>query len=305
MDSFDAILIAGPTASGKSSLAIGFAETYGGVVINADSMQVYSELRILTARPSEEDEARVPHVMYGVVPASQAYSTGQWADDVAGHLARAREDGQLPVIVGGTGLYFNALLEGLSPIPDIPDDIREKWRAIARTTSGPELHKVLASHDPEMADILRPSDRQRLVRALEVMEATGVSLKVWQKEPGKPLLDFGLVKAFVAAPERDILYKRCDQRFDMMIAEGALCEVERLMTLGLPDDLPIMRALGVRPLRSHLLGEISLDEALEQSKRDTRRYAKRQMTWARGNMLAWEWLSAQDMKSLRRGNFTI
>lgn len=305
MDEFDAILIAGPTASGKSSLALGLAQALGGVILNADSMQVYDGLRLLTARPSDKDEALVPHRIYGMISPDDAYSVGRWVEDVAIELNRAKRDGLVPIIVGGTGLYFKALLEGLSPVPDVPPEVREKWRQIGQEASGPELHAILSDKDPEMAERLRINDPQRIVRALEVLEATGRSLKDWQEQPGTPLLAFDRVKTFVVAPEREVLYARCDHRFDLMMEAGAVDEVMELVSRGLSDDLPLMRALGVRPLCAYLQGNLSRDDAIELSKRDTRRYAKRQFTWLRGNMLTWKWLSAQDMERMSRNYFSI
>lgn len=300
MSDLDAILIAGPTASGKSSLALNVAKSLGGAVINADSMQVYDALGILTARPSEEDERSVPHRLYGFVPAGEAYSVGRWVEDVVEALAWAKGEGLLPIIVGGTGLYFSALLEGLSPIPDIAEDVRAKWRAKGKEHSGPDLHEMLRGCDPGMAERLRPTDKQRLVRALEVFDATGKSLAYWQEQPGTPVLDFSRVRAFVVAPEREVLYARCNWRLEHMVAHGVLEEVKALGALDLDEDLPVMRALGVQPFLQHLAGEADLDDALERSKMDTRRYAKRQMTWLKGNMMSWKWLSAQEMESFKR-----
>ncbi|MFQ5625072.1 MAG: tRNA (adenosine(37)-N6)-dimethylallyltransferase MiaA, partial [Methyloligellaceae bacterium] len=223
-----AILIAGPTASGKSAAALALAERLGGIVVNADAMQVYRDLRILSARPSAEDEARVPHLLYGFVPAAEAYSAGRWLEDMKGALGRAQREGRIPIITGGTGLYFKALLEGLSPIPDIPSDIRARWRKQAQTCSAEELHKLLCERDPRMAAQLNPSDPQRLVRALEVFDATGRSLAEWRDEPGKPLLrEDDVARIFVTQP-RETLYTRIDARFDEMIGEGALDEVRAL-----------------------------------------------------------------------------
>ena len=290
------ILIAGPTASGKSALALSLAEALGGVVINADSMQVYRELRVLSARPSAEDEARAPHKLYGHVPGCEAYSAARFAREASDAIQAAREKGLVPIIVGGTGLYFKALLEGLSPIPAVPDDVRAHWRGEADRIGALALHAILKDRDPMMAERLKPTDTQRLVRALEVLEATGRSLSEWQREPGEPVLRAEEVRRLVVMPERDELRRRCDARFDLMMAGGALEEVRALVALG--PDLPVMRALGVRPLAELLAEEIGLEEATQRAKAETRQYAKRQVTWISSNMSAWRLLFEQEMKSL-------
>lgn len=286
-----AILIAGPTASGKSAVALRVAEAVGGTIINADSMQVYSDLRVLTARPDEEDERRVPHALYGFLDGSEAYSVGRWLQDTGDAIATVRSKGQVPVVTGGTGLYFKALLDGLSPVPGIPADIRERWREEAKRLDGPELHAMLAERDPAMAERLRPTDPQRIVRALEVLEATGQSLADWQQKPGTPLLQESETACFVIAPPREALVSRINSRLSQMVDHGALDEVKALMARELAPDLPIMRALGVKPLAAHLAGKLAMDEAIEQTGAETRQYAKRQMTWAKRNMITWKWFS--------------
>jgi tRNA dimethylallyltransferase len=292
------ILIAGPTASGKSAAALALARQLDGVVINADSMQVYSGLRVLTARPSEQDEALAPHKLYGFVSPAEAYSVGRWLEDVAGEIEAARADGQTPILVGGTGLYFKALLEGLAPVPDVPAQVRDHWRSQAERLSGAELHAMLAARDPVMADRLRPQDPQRIVRALEVIDATGRSLSEWQAAPVQSVLDGQDARAVVVAPEREIIYARCEERFAAMLDGGALDEVAALMALELDSGLPAMRALGVAALMAHLCGEIGLEEAATRVKTETRRYAKRQLTWLRSNMITWKWFVEKDMVSL-------
>lgn len=292
------ILIAGPTASGKSAVALALARELGGIVINADSMQVYSGLHVLTARPDAQDEALVPHKLYGFVSPAEVYSVGRWLADAAREIQAARAVGRTPILVGGTGLYFKALLEGLAPIPDVPDDIRNHWRAEAARLAGAELHALLAERDPVMAARLRPQDPQRIVRALEVIEATGRSLSQWQEEPAAPILDLADALAIVVAPGRETVYARCDARFEAMLAAGALDEVAALMRLDLDPGLPAMRALGVAALMAHLRGEISLEEAAARVKTDTRRYAKRQITWLKSNMITWKWFVEKDMVSL-------
>ncbi len=284
-----AILIAGPTASGKSVVALALAERLGGTVINADSMQLYRELRVLTARPSEADEALAPHRLYGVVSASEAFSVGRWLEAAQAAIAEARDAGSVPILVGGTGLYFKALIEGLAPIPDIPSEVRAYWREQAARLTPEALHRELAARDPGVAAKLRSSDPQRIVRALEVIDATGVSLSEWQGAPAAPVLLADDVLRFVIAPEREPLYAAIDARFDRMIENGAIEEVEALLALGLDDSLPAMRAHGVRELRAYLAGANSLEDAQTKSKTESRRYAKRQMTWARRYMADWEW----------------
>jgi tRNA dimethylallyltransferase len=285
----NALLIAGPTASGKSAVALALAERLRGTIINVDSMQVYRELRVLTARPSEADECRVPHRLYGTVSASEAFSVGRWLDEARAAIADARREGSVPILVGGTGLYFKALLEGLAPVPDIPAARRAYWREQSERLSAQALHRELETRDTGMAAKLRAGDSQRIVRALEVIDATGISLSDWQGAPAAPVLDPTSVTRLVVAPEREPLYAAIDARFDRMIENGALEEVKALLALDLPDSLPAMRAHGVRELRTHLAGESDLEDAKAKAKTESRRYAKRQMTWARRYMTDWEW----------------
>ena len=290
MSKIDAILVAGPTASGKSAFAMKLAEKHEGVIVNADSMQIYLELRILTARPSLEDEAKVPHAMYGTVSGKNAYSVGQWYSDAKDMMALCKKTGKVPIFTGGTGLYFHALLNGLSPVPEIPENIRAYWRKKAEEIPIAELYEVLGEKDSVMAERLMPTDTQRITRALEVIEATGVSLSEWQQKKGIPLLADDQVEKYVIAPEREQLYERCNKRFDIMMDMGAMDEVKYLMAQEFDESLPIIGALGFKPLRDFLLGYNSLEDALEVSKRDTRRYAKRQMTWLKSNMITWKWV---------------
>jgi tRNA dimethylallyltransferase len=265
-------------------------------VINADSMQVYRDLRILTARPSREEEAQVPHALYGFVAGSDAYSAGRYAADAADALADARSRALRPIIVGGTGLYFKTLLDGLSPIPAIPDDVRAHWRSAAANAATGELHAKLRERDPAMADRLAAGDTQRIVRALEVLEASGASLLEWQQVPREPVLDAGETIRIVVSPERDELYRRLDARFEAMLGAGAIEEVTALAGLSLDPELPVMRALGVRPLLQLVRGELSREEAVTRSQAETRQYAKRQLTWLRGNMIAWTWLCEKEIE---------
>lgn len=296
-----AVLIAGPTASGKSALALSLAEKLGGEIVNADSMQVYREMRVLTARPSEAEEARVPHHLYGMVPAAEPLSAGRWAVRAAEAMRDIASRGRLPIVTGGTGLYFRALTEGLAPVPQIPADIREAARADV-AEAGPHAHALLAEADPVLAESIRPSDKQRIARGIEVFRATGRPLSAWQKEPAEPLVtgDFARI---VLAPERQWLRERIDRRFDLMLAEGALEEARGMAALmkgerGLDPALPAMKALGLRPLIRHLAGEIPLGEAAEAGKKESRAYAKRQETWFRTQMIAWKAFSTQFSESL-------
>lgn len=284
----DAVLIAGPTASGKSALAISLAQATGGVVINADSMQVYRDLRILTARPSEAEEREVSHLLYGHVDGGADYSVGRWIEDAAAALAAVRHAGRLPIVVGGTGLYFRALTQGLSPIPAIPDAVRQRVRHEAEGESSAILHARLATQDPLTAISLRPSDRQRIIRALEVVEATGRPLAEWQGIEGEQILAPTRCLRVVLDIDREVLKARIDGRFDAMLAAGALDEVRALAARGLPRDRTILKAHGAPALTRHLAGEISLAEAAAEGQADTRRYAKRQQTWFRHQMADWD-----------------
>jgi tRNA dimethylallyltransferase len=282
------VLIAGATASGKSALALAIASRVSGIIINADSMQVYRELPILTAQPSADEQAHAPHRLYGHIAAAEAYSTGKYLADMAIELRTAAAAGLRPIITGGTGLYFKALLEGLSPVPPIPEAIRSHWRARAAAVSRAELHRDLAARDAAMAERLHPADTQRITRALEVIAATGVSLAQWQAEAGTPLIEAASAVKLVIERPRDDLHARCDARFDQMLAAGALDEVAHLAERRLALDLPAMRALGVRPLLDHLAGRLSRDEAVAAAKLETRQYVKRQQTWIKRNMISWK-----------------
>ncbi len=288
-----AVLIAGPTASGKSALALTLAEKFNGTVINADSMQVYRDFRILTARPTPQEEARVPHLLYGHVDAAENYSVGRWTADAAQVLAEVEAAGRLPIFVGGTGLYFKSLVQGLSEMPPVPAAVRAKVRAEAEGRATPELHARLAERDLRMASALRPTDRQRVIRALEVFEATGRSLAEWQQLPRNPLIDSQNVLPVFLAVERKALREKIDTRFDQMLEEGALDEVRALVARKLDPALPALKAHGAPALSRHLSGEISREEASSEGKTDTRHYAKRQETWFRHQMKDWPWLSPE------------
>ncbi|WFU43184.1 tRNA (adenosine(37)-N6)-dimethylallyltransferase MiaA [Bradyrhizobium sp. CB82] len=288
-----AVLIAGPTASGKSALALELALSAGGVVINADSMQVYRDLRIITARPTRDEEAQVPHRLYGHVDAAVNFSAGAWLADAAVALSEALAQGRLPIFIGGTGLYFKALTRGLSTVPPIPPEVRDSVRARLERNGVEALHAELAGRDPVAAGRLNMRDRTRIARALEVVEATGRSLLDWHREGQPPLLPKDSFSALFLAPERDELYARIDARFDAMLRAGALKEIEQLAARDLDPLLPAMKAHGVPVLIRHLRGEISLDEAAEIGRADTRHYAKRQFTWFRHQLPEFEWVKPQ------------
>jgi tRNA dimethylallyltransferase len=285
-----ALLIAGPTASGKSALAIRLAKARNGIVINADSMQVYAPLRLLTARPSPLEEAEVPHLLFGHVAAHVNYSVATWLQDAAHALDHCREEGRLPIFVGGTGLYFRALLEGLSDIPPIPADIRTKVRTMAQKMSAQDLHRTLAACDPLAAQSLRPSDPQRICRALEVFEATGQSIRSFQGPRQGALVAADEALKIFLAPDRALLRQRIDARFETMIADGALEEVKVLESMELDPALPVMRAHGVPGLLSALRGDMTMEEAILKGQADTRHYARRQHTWFRHQLPDFVWV---------------
>jgi tRNA dimethylallyltransferase len=288
-----AVLIAGPTASGKSALALELAHRTGGVVINADSMQVYRDLRVLTARPTLDEEARAPHRLYGHVDAAVNFSAGSWVADAAKVLEEARAQHRLPIFAGGSGLYFKALTRGLSAVPPIPAEIRESVRARLQRDGVEALHAELARRDPVSAERLNPRDRSRIARALEVVEATSRSLTSWHRDGLPPLLPQAQFRALFLEPDRDQLYSRIDARFEAMLQAGALREVAALASRKLDSHLPAMKAHGVPALIRHLQGEISLDEAAEIGRADTRHYAKRQFTWFRHQLPEFEWVKPE------------
>ncbi len=293
-----AILIAGPTASGKSALGLRIARAFGGTVINTDSMQVYADLRVLSARPTPEEEALAPHCLYGSVDGAVNFSVGHFQRQAAAILSEP-EAGALPIFVGGTGLYFRSLDEGISDLPAVPEAIRAKVRAEADGQPTEVLHAALALRDPESARRLRPSDRMRVMRALEIFEATGRSIGSFHeaREPG-PLAGKPLLKIFLAA-DRAELRQRIDARFETMMEQGALDEVAALRERRLDPLLPVMRAHGVPGLIAYLDGTISRDEAVQRGQGDTRRYAKRQFTWFRHQMGEdWHWTTPEAAWSL-------
>jgi tRNA dimethylallyltransferase len=288
-----AVLIAGPTASGKSALALELAQATGGVIINADSMQVYRDLCVLTARPPLEQETRAPHRLYGHIDAAVNFSAGAWVADAAKALAESRAQDRLPIFVGGSGLYFKALTRGLSAVPPIPPDVREDVRARLARDGVQALHAALMQRDPASAERLKPRDRTRIARALEVVEATGRSLTDWHRNGLPPLLPPAAFTAVFLEPERDELYARIDARFDAMLKEGALEEVAALAARRLDPLLPAMKAHGVPALIRHLDGELTLEEAAVIGRADTRHYAKRQFTWFRHQLPEFEWVTPE------------
>ncbi len=294
----EAILIAGPTASGKSGVALRLARALGGALVNADSMQVYRDLRVLTARPPPDEEALAPHRMFGSVDGAENFSVGRYVEAVASLLGELRAAGTLPILVGGTGLYFKALTEGLSDMPSVPDAVRTRIRSEAEGRATPGLHAELARCDPEAAERLRPTDRLRVLRALEMFAATGRPLSEFRgrRRPG-PLAGLRTAAIFLL-PERDDLRAAIESRFDGMLAAGALDEVATLSARGLDPALPVMRAHGVPGFLAHLRGELSLADAITRGKADTRAYAKRQVTWFRHQMEGFEAVPPGDAAAL-------
>jgi tRNA dimethylallyltransferase len=287
------VLIAGPTASGKSALALDLAQRHGGMVINTDSMQVYRDLRVLTARPTPEEEALVPHRLYGHVDAAMNFSAGAFVADAAKVLSETRAQNRVPIFVGGSGLYFKAITRGLSAVPPIPSDVRDSVRARLECDGVEALHAELARRDPVSAERLKPRDRTRVARALEVVEATGRSITDWQREGLPPILPQGEFVALFLAPAREQLYARIDARFEAMLKAGALEEVAALAARELDPLLPAMKAHGVPALIRHLKGEITLEEAAEIGRTHTRNYAKRQFTWFRHQLPEFEWVQPE------------
>lgn len=277
----NAILIAGPTASGKSALALELAAKHHGAIVNVDSMQVYSGLCILTARPGEADLAKAPHHLYGHVDPAQDYSTGAWLRHVKALVDEGHLAGRKPIFVGGTGLYFRALTEGLSAMPVVPKSVRERWNDRLIEEGAVRLHEVLMRRDPQAAMRIGTTDSQRIVRALEVLEASGRSILDWQGTRDGPLVDLATAEALVLDVPRPVLVERIDRRFDRMVEQGALDEVSRLLARGIADDRPAMKAIGVREFRAVLENRMPVEAAVARAKTATHQYAKRQATWFR------------------------
>ena len=292
-----AVLIAGPTASGKSALALALAEATGGVIINTDSMQVYRDLRIITARPTPGDAERAPHRLYGYCDAAVNCSAGAWLTDAVAVLDEARSKNHLPIFTGGSGLYFKALTHGLSAVPQIPPKIRDSVRARLERDGVEALHAELSIRDPAAGERLKPRDRSRIARALEVVEATGRSLTDWHRDGLPPLLPADQTVALFLNPDRDELYAQIDRRFSKMIETGALEEVAVLVARKLDPLLPAMKAHGVPALIRHVSGEITLAEAIEIGRADTRHYAKRQFTWFRHQLAEFAWIAPDNARA--------
>ncbi|UUX49483.1 tRNA (adenosine(37)-N6)-dimethylallyltransferase MiaA [Nisaea acidiphila] len=297
-----AVIVGGPTASGKSALAVELAEALGGTVINADSMQVYRELDIVSARPGTDELARAPHRLYGFLSASEVCSAALWRERALEEIAMAAGEGRVPVLCGGTGLYLHALTHGLSEMPDISPQTREEARALHARIGGAALRKMLAEGDPVLAARLHHGDSQRLIRAWEVLQDTGQPLSAWQQRPAQPPEGMEFFTMTIQ-PDRAALYRRCDLRFEKMLEEGALEEVRDLMALDLDPSLPAMKALGVPQIIDFIKGNTSREECVRLAQRDTRRYAKRQITWFRNQVHANLVVEKQDSERSREEIF--
>lgn len=291
--SIDTVLVAGPTASGKSAAAIALARATGGVIVNSDSMQVYRELRLLSARPSSEEEASAPHRLFGFVSVRDAFSVAKWLNAITPVLAELKAQGALAIITGGTGLYFSALEKGLSPVPEIDPEVRAQARTVHQRLGDEAFYAELKARDARTAAQLNAADTQRVLRAWEVFEQTGQGLAEWHEVKGSPTIDVTRSLRVVLGPEREDLYARCDARFDSMMELGALDEAKAISAMQLDSTLPATRALGLRQLLQHLAGHMPLEDAVALAKRDTRRFAKRQMTWFRNQMADWEVMSPE------------
>lgn len=299
-------MIAGPTASGKSQLAIDLALTHNGVIINTDSMQIYDVLNLLSARPSASELAQAMHYLYGHVSPSSFFSTGHWLENVQELLKQDGIANKTLIFVGGTGLYFRALTGGVAQMPEIPHKIREKWREALIDKGGPHLYEILSVKDPATAERLNPNDGQRIVRALEIMEATQKSITWWQAQKTQPLINAENAVKIVLAPERQSNKNRISLRLDQMVKLGALEEVEALLQLDLAPSMPAMKAIGVREFSSHLSGKTSLNEALERAKIETYQYAKRQMTWFRNQFKEdWQHFDSGDKAFIHLKNYRV
>lgn len=295
-----AILIHGPTASGKTALSIDLAEKLGGEVINADSMQVYKDLNVLTARPSEDELKQAPHHLFGHVDAEVRYSTGKWMEDAKRKIASIQKRGNIPIIAGGTGLYFLSLIKGLSEIPPVPEEVRAEVRNIQLTEGTHGLHARLQKVDPSSAERLERTDRQRLARAYEVWLATGKTISEFQSTRSKPVLDKDDWLGVALTPPRARLYARIDRRFEGMMMQGAMAEAEALVTRKLDPELPAMKAHGMPWLAAFIRGEMDAETAANNAKRDTRRYAKRQFTWIGRQFPFWPRIPSVELQDRRK-----
>ena len=290
-----ALLLMGPTASGKSALGLALAERLGGEIVNADSMQVYRDFRILTARPTEAEEARAPHHLYGYADAGELYSTGRWLADALAAINEISARGRTPIVVGGTGLYFKALTEGLADIPAADPETRAALRSRAEREGAPALHAELATRDPVTAAKLERNDALRILRALEVLETTGEGISALQKQT-KPALARDQWVGIALTPDREALYRVINARYDAMLGAGAIDEVRAFAARNVDPSLPAVKAHGAPALMAYLQGEMPLSVAAEIGKRDTRRYAKRQFTWIANQMPDWSRVTTPDLQ---------
>lgn len=281
-------VIAGPTASGKSALAIETAQACDGVIINADALQVYDALPLLTARPTDADLQAAPHRLYGVIPPTEICSATRWTALAVAAIREALAEGRTPMLVGGTGLYLRTLMEGLSPVPDVPPGVRTSMIERQRAMGNPAFHEAFSAHDPVMAARLHPNDTQRLIRAWEVLEATGQSLAAWQAQPPQPPVPEWTYDVLILDPPRDVLYERCNARFLVMMEQGALAETkaydEQMAQGTVLTEGGVTQALGFWPLRAYLHGQMSKEDAVILAQTDTRQYAKRQVTWLKNQV---------------------
>lgn len=299
-----AVLIAGPTASGKSALGLTLAARLGGEIVNADSMQVYEDLSIVTARPPAEDETAFPHHLYGHVSGAEVYSTGKWLAAAVRTITDIQARGRVPIVLGGTGLYFRALTQGFVEVPAIPPEIRSQVRSEVDRIGPVAAHKLLLDVDAGWAAQVHENDPQRIARGLEVFRATGRGLSSWHQDPVEPPLSLPMLK-FVLEPDRGWLRERIDRRFAAMVASGALDEVAELLGRGFSPSLPVMKALGVPELAQHLRGDMELEDAAALASIKSRQYAKRQSTWFRQQMIAWNSIIAQDLESQSANIFSF
>ena len=297
-------LIAGPTAAGKTALAIAAAQRLQGEIINADSMQIYAGLHLITARPSAEEAAQVPHHLFGVADPAERWSVGRWSEAALALMADIRSRGRTPILVGGTGLYFNALTVGLAAVPEIGPEARQRTADLEAQGGLDALRDKAQALDPIAAARIQGADRQRLIRIVEVGLETGRPLSEFQTQT-RPLLPEGSWRGLVIEPDRDALYARIDQRFDRMLDAGALDEVRAFADRDLDPDLPAMKALGVPPLMAYLCGETGFDAAVELAKRDSRRYAKRQLTWFRNQTASWPRITSLEPEAAQRALETL
>ncbi|MBQ1542023.1 MAG: tRNA (adenosine(37)-N6)-dimethylallyltransferase MiaA [Caulobacteraceae bacterium] len=299
------LLIAGPTASGKSALALRVAEAVDGEIVGADALQIYRDLPLLSAQPSAGELARVPHHLVGTVDGADGWSVGRWLTAATAALADIAARGRPAVVVGGTGLYFRALTQGLAEIPAVPPEAREEAARTFDLLGEDAFRAALADRDPAAAARIAPGDRQRLSRAFEVALATGRALSDWQADAAPPPLPAGAWRAVALDPPRQALYARCDARLEAMLAQGVLDEVRALVARGLDPALPVMKAVGVREFAAHLAGALALDEALSLAQQETRRYAKRQATWLRNQTPDWPRVAGLDPEAQWRQFFAL